>query len=149
MRGKKGLVGKIFAIIGIFIFILLVIVGISAYQGYKVFQTVQTEQKAIEENALALVNSVQQKTLTAEDCKRPDAIEKSVRNIKDSASGACKNPIIKIAVKKVMASQPLQTSSGNLSLSCDNLEQVYSQAALQISSMITPIKAYCQNPTLS
>jgi aspartate carbamoyltransferase regulatory subunit len=141
---KRGLIGKILLILGIIILIAGIIIGVTAYQGYSVFKVIQTEQKSIELNAQEIALDLQSKKFGSQDCTKIDNIQNSAEKIKKETLGACKNPLINIIIKKVMESRPIPTPTGNVTLSCDNLDPIYNQ----MQSFIIPIKTICNNQTL-
>ena len=106
MKDNRGLIGKIFAIIGILILSLIVIVLFTAYQAYSFFSYVQSEIPLIESDV---------KSLGSGNCSKINSIELRVSNIKSKAESRCKNPIIKIALSKIE----------EIPFNCDNLEEGY------------------------
>jgi hypothetical protein len=141
---KRGLIGKIFAVIGIIILLILIVLGITAYQGYKAYNLMKTEQKSIEINAMAIASDLEAKKFSRQDCTRINSIEQSSDNIKQEMQSACKNPLIKAAVTKLMKNQQVPTAQGNVTISCNNLEKIYGQMQIQLA----PIKNICNNETI-
>ncbi len=130
---KRGLIGKIFLILGIIILIIGIILGITAYQIYSVYKTVQKEQIGLEQDVKALSEQ--------RDCSKADSIQTRFQNIKNEATSACKNPIIKIGVKKFMADKPMNISGQNIAITCENLNILYEE----ITTQFKPIKDLCTN----
>ena len=130
---KRGLIGKIFLIIGIIILAIGIIIGITAYQGYRVYQIAQQEQTAIQEDIKILSEQ--------RDCARVDSIQTRFLHIKSEAESACLNPIIKIAAKKIIADKPMSINGQNLSISCENLNTIYDEMSKQFGL----IKEACNN----
>ena len=122
---KRGLIGKIFAVIGILLIIVIIIAGVTAYQVYGVVKEFQEKTPVIQEN-------VQQ--LTAGDCTKLAPVESDISSLKTKITGACKNPIIKIAVQKI----------DQVPLKCDQISSLEEQ----ITTSLKPIKEYCGNKTL-
>lgn len=141
---KRGLIGKILLVLGIIILIIGIIIGITVYQGIAVFKVIQTEQKSIELNAQEIAIDLQSRKFNSQDCTKIENIENSAEKIKQETLGACKNPIISMVIKKVMENRPIPTPTGNVTLSCNNLEPIYNQ----MQSFILPIKSVCNNQTL-
>jgi len=121
---KKGLIGKIFAVIGIVFLILLLIAGITAYQVYNLVNEVKEKAPIIQENIKSLTNG---------DCTKVKLIESDINEIKIKATTACKNPLIKIAVQKIE----------QIPIKCDQLSTIDEQ----IASNLKPIKEICSNQT--
>lgn len=121
---KKGLIGKIFAVIGIIFLIILIIAGITAYQVYSLVTEVQEKAPVIQENIKSLTNG---------DCTKVKPIETDINEIKTKATTACKNPLIKIAVQKIE----------QVPIKCDQLSTIDEQ----IASNLKPIKEICNNQT--
>jgi hypothetical protein len=139
-----GLIGKIFAVLGVIILIFLIIAGITVYQGYKVYKVMQAEQAKMQANADALKADIENKKFGYEDCARLIDIESSAGNIKQEMNSACKNPIIRIGVEKSMANKPIQTSTGTITVSCGNLDEIYAQSV----STMKPLRDICENQTM-
>lgn len=118
---KRGLIGKIFAIIGIIFLVLILIVGISAYQIYNLVKEVQEKTPTIQENIKSLTNG---------DCTKIKPIESDINDIKSKATSACKNPLIKIAVQKLE----------QVPIKCDQLSEIDKQ----ITNDLEPIKLACE-----
>jgi len=119
-----GWIAKTFAVIGIIFLILIIIIGVTAYQAITLINTVQTESASIQSNTEALAKG---------DCSKISSVEASISKIKSKATSACINPIIKIAVDK-MDQVPMKCK--DVSTLETNLDQGLSQ-----------IKAYCANQT--
>ena len=134
---KRGLIGKIFLIIGIIILIILLTLGITAYQAYRVYSVAEQEQKGIATDIEALTKQG--------DCNKVDSIQTRFSNIKKEADNACKNPIIRIAVKKFMEDKPMKIGQQNISINCENLNEVYTQ----MTSQFAPIKELCTNRNIN
>ena len=119
---KKGLIGKIFAIIGILLLIVIILAGITAYQAYNLIKDFKEKTPVIQENI---------KQLTAGDCSKLLPIETDITELKTRVASSCKNPIINSAVERL----------DQIPIKCNqlpNLEQ-------QITNNIKPIKEYCAN----
>ena len=121
---KKGLIGKIFAVIGLIFLIILIIAGITAWQAYSLVMTVQQESASMQVNM---------ESLSKGDCSKLDAIKLSINKIKSKATSACWNPIIKIAVDK-MEQVPVK---------CKDIPTLENQ----MSSGLAQIKIACANQT--
>ena len=122
---KRGLIGKIFAVIGILLLIIIIIAGVTAYQVYGVVKEIQEKTPIIQEN-------VQQ--LTAGDCTKLPPVESDINEIKTKVTSACKNPIINIAIKKL----------NQVPIKCDQISSLEEQ----ITTSLKPVKEYCGNKTL-
>jgi hypothetical protein len=140
---KRGLIGKILLGILIFILIIGIIIGVTAYRGYKTFQIVKEEQAKIQENALAISSNIGNSSSINQNCMKILDIEQSAIKIKKEVSSTCKNPIISIAIKKYMANKPIDTPQGKVVLSCRNLNEIYTQ----LETSIIPAKNQCSNLT--
>jgi hypothetical protein len=123
---KRGLIGKIFAVIGIVLFILLIIAGITAYQAYGLIKLTQAEKINLETNIQELQKG---------DCSRIPAIETSANKIKAKAESSCKNPIINYAVTKIQ----------QIPVKCADLKSFEEQ----MQNSLTQIKNACNNNTIS
>jgi hypothetical protein len=124
---KKGLIGKIFLFIGIIILIIIIIAGITAYQAYNLYKVAQKEQTGIEQDIKALSEQ--------KDCTKIESIQTRFLNIKTEAESACKNPVIKIGVKKVLADKPMNISGQNTVISCENLNMIYNEMLHQFQQI--------------
>ena len=122
---KKGLIGKIFAVIGIIILIILIIAGITAYQAYDLYKTAMNEKTNVD-------SSIQQ--LQKGDCSKIADIENSAARIKSKANSACWNPIIRIAVAKME----------QIPIKCNDLSAMENQ----MNQGLSQIKTICANETL-
>jgi hypothetical protein len=78
------------------------------------------------------------------NCSKLNNIETSINNIKNEINSACKNPIISVSIKKVMANRPVMLPSGPTVVNCQNIEPIYSSYV----AFIKPIKEICNNATL-
>jgi len=121
-----GWIAKTFAVIGIILLILIIMVGITAYQAITLVKTVQTESSSIQANGEALAKG---------DCSKLNSIEASINNIKSKATSACWNPIIRIAVDKM----------DQVPIKCKDISALENN----ISQGISQIKAYCSNQTIA
>ena len=140
---KKGLIGKIFLIIGIIILIMGIIIGVSAYQGYRVYQVVVKEQAVMEENAKGLQEDMKSNNMDGL-CTKTTAMENSINQIKGEIKNACANPLIKSAVAKIMKSKQINLPSGTIVPDCNNIGAVYDEALKNMK----PLKDVCNNQTL-
>ena len=136
MRNKKGLIGKILLVLLIIFLIVIAIAAITAYQIYHVYQVAKTEKNKIDANMEELNSK-----MLAGDCSKINEIESSIYRISDEAQSACKNPIIKIGVRKYMADKPIDISGQKVTVSCEDLVGLYEQA----QSQFKPIKELCSN----
>lgn len=118
---QKGLIGKIFVVIGIIILLILIIGAITAYQVNGLIKTVQAETKSIQSN----VNDFQ----ASKNCSRITNIEDSINKIKDKAESTCKNPIIRIAAEKI----------DKIPYKCDDLPTIGNAA----ENSLQPFKNFC------
>jgi hypothetical protein len=139
---KRGLMGKIFAVLGIIILLILIIAGITAYQGYRVYKTIMTEQKVLEENAIGIQEDMKSNN-TGGICTKLNIIVESTKNIKIEVLRACKNPLIRTIVAKVMANNQIELPSGKVSPNCANIEALSNQAMENFK----PIQKICSNQT--
>ncbi len=122
---KKGLIGKIFAVIGILLLIVLIIAGITAYQAYVLVKTIEKQTPLIQQEVLTLTKSG--------DCTKIISIESRTNLIKQKANSACKNPIISKTVE----------SMEQITIKCKDIPLLEEQ--LQIG--LKPFKEYCANKT--
>lgn len=121
---KKGLWGKILLGVFIVIVLILIIIGVTAYQASQVIKVANEEVKSIQANAEILVNQA--------NCSKLAEIETSVGKIESKVSSACKNPIIKIAVSKME----------NVPVKCENLTVLKAD----FENKFAEAKVYCENP---
>ena len=124
LESKRGMWGKIFAIVGIIILIVLIIVGVTAYQGYAVYKTAMSEKDNIQSNMQELAKG---------DCTKIPLIESSINKIKGKVVGACKNPIIRMALNKM----------DKVPIKCSNIGDLENQ----VNNSLAPIKEACGNQT--
>ncbi len=122
---KRGLVGKIFAVIGIIFLIILLVIGITIAQVYSLYSTVTEEIP----NAETSIKSIQQG-----DCSKISNLEASITRVKSKANSACLNPLIKIGVDKM----------DQIPLKCKDISTFEEQFAPTINK----IKETCNNQTL-
>jgi len=120
---KRGLIGKIFAVIGIVILILIVILGITAYQAYILYEVVMEEGKNIEANL--------KEVHTNKDCSKLQAIQESANHIDTQTKSTCKNPIIKILSVRIQ----------QLPVNCNN----YQELEKSLLSNLDTLKQLCAN----
>lgn len=128
-----GLLGKIFAVIGIIILIILLIAGITAWQAYSLVKTAMAEGTVISKDVSEI--SSKGPMLTKDDCAKVSEIEASAQKIKAKAESSCKNPIIRIAVDNMQ----------QVAIKCQDIPTLESQ----MTQGLVPIKAICANLTLS
>ena len=140
---KKGLIGKIFLVIGIIILIIIIILGLTALQGYKVYKAIITEQSKITEVAYSLNKDIESENISGA-CEKLQIIKESSGKIKLEVNSACKNPIMKLGINKIMANQQIPLSSGKITPSCTNIDVIYNEAIKHIK----PIEDVCNNQTL-
>ena len=107
MKDKRGLIGKIFLLIGIILLILIGVIAFTAYQAFSFFSFLQSEIPLIESDA---------KEIGTGDCSKIDSIELRISNINSKAESRCKNPLIRIALDKIE----------QIPFNCNNLEEGYS-----------------------
>ena len=107
MKDKRGLIGKIFLIIGVILLILIGVIAFTVYQAYSFFSFVQSQIPLIEADARAIGTG---------DCSKIDSIELRILNINSEAESRCKNPLIKITLEKIE----------EIPFNCDNLEEGHS-----------------------
>ncbi len=86
---KRGLFGKIF--LGI-ILIILIFLGITAYQAYDLVNTVTSQVSEIENDVSALKGG---------DCSKISSIETRIILVESKVSSACKNPVINLASQNI------------------------------------------------
>jgi hypothetical protein len=106
MRNKRGLIGKIFLVFFILIFILL---GITAYQAFDLYNAITTQQNAIQSDTNHLIGG---------DCSKISSIETRVILLESKANSACANPIIYFASVKYV----------NLPYNCKDISSLKEQA---------------------
>lgn len=124
---KRGLIGKIFLIIGMIILIIGIIAGITGYQAYRVYQVSQEEQTAIQEDIKILSEQ--------RDCTKVDSIQTRFLHIKSEAESACINPIIRIVAKKIMADKPIEINGKSIFINCENLNTIYKEMTPQFQTI--------------
>jgi len=127
---KKGLIGKIFLVIGILILIIGAIAGITAYQLYNLAMLAKEETAKIQEESAEINKG---------DCSKVQSIENRMNNLMNEAGSACKNPVIKY----IFAKQTIKTENLG-TLNCDTLNQLKEQA----SSSMQEVKTLCANQTI-
>ena len=128
-----GLIGKIFATIGIIILIIILIMGITAWQAYSLVKIATTEGALIGKDLTEIASKGP--ALTKEDCAKVSEIETSTKKIKSKAQSSCKNPLIKIAIDNMQ----------QVPIKCQDI----STLDLQMTQGLAPIKAICANLTAS
>ncbi len=84
---------NVLAVVGVFLLIILIVAGVTAYQAYGVIQVATEESAKIQNNSQLLVEQ--------KDCARLKDIEDSILKIESKYSSACKNPVLSFAVKQV------------------------------------------------
>jgi hypothetical protein len=124
MKKKRGLIGKIFLVIGIIFLVVLIIAGITVWQAYSLISAFKQETPKIQSNLEKLGNG---------DCSVVPEIEKGMNSISSKAKSACMNPIINIAVKNL----------AQIPIKCSNLPAFQSS----IAGNMTMIKEACANIT--
>jgi len=126
LKNKRGLgiLGKILLVIGILILLIIIIAGITAWQGYNLYKTATAEATKIQGYSEKLMKG---------DCLQITNIEISANIIKVKAKQTCKNPIIKIIVDRMQ----------QISIKCSNIDDVEKQMQAQLE----PIKKICANQT--
>jgi hypothetical protein len=140
---KKGLIGKILLIFAIILLIIGIIIGITIYQGYKVYKVVTEEQARIEENTKGMQEDIKSNNIEGV-CTRVTTMETSINHIKGEVNGACANPIIKAVADQALQSKQINLPSGSVSPNCDNIAAVYDEGLKSLK----PIKDMCSNQTL-
>lgn len=136
---KRGLFGKIFLIIWILIILIVLTIGITIYQGYRVYKVASNEKDKIIADSVILKEDIKKG-----NCSKLNDIETSINNIKSEINGACKNPIISMSIKKVMSTRPVMLPSGPTTINCQNIEPIYSNYV----EFTKPLKEICNNATL-
>ena len=122
---KKGLIGKIFAIIGIIFLVLILIGAFTGWQVYSLYKSLNEETQKI---------AYYMTQLQKGDCMQIVNIENSFGLIELKAFSACKNPIISIAVGKMP----------QIPIKCANITMLKAQ----MEKNLEPIKAICANMTV-
>ena len=122
---KKGLMGKILLIILAIILIIGIVIGITAYQAYSLFKTVQKE---------TIIWQDMTQITELKDCSKISELEASVLRVKEKTESACKNPIIRIAIDKIP----------QMEIKCSDVPKLEQQA----EEKINPVKTFCANQTL-
>ena len=133
IMNKKGLIGKIFLIIIIIILLIGAVMGVTAYQAYHLYKTAEQEKIGIEEDIKILSEQ--------KNCTKVDSIQTRFLKIKSEAGSACKNPLIKLGIKKFISNNPIKLGEQSISLSCENLNTIYEEMTKQLQ----PIKEMCNN----
>jgi predicted PurR-regulated permease PerM len=128
LKNKSGLIGKIFAVIGIIILIILLVIGITVYQAYSLVNTIKTETPNIESGIRALMAD------KVPDCSKIEQTENSVSKVYKEANSACKNPIIRISSENIE----------QIPIKCNQLS-VYKSG---FEGNMTLVKKVCENETI-
>lgn len=89
---KRGLLGKIFLIIGILIILVIIVIVITIYQAISFLNIARVESLSISNNAALLIRG---------DCSRFKAIEDSALIVREKAKSTCKNPLIDWTSSKI------------------------------------------------
>ncbi len=121
---KKGLIGKILLGIFMLIVLILIVIGITAYQANQVIKVVQEETSKIQTSSNLLAQQ--------QDCTQINEIEISVGKIETSVSDACKNPILKFAISK----------AESVPVKCETLPDLKKD----FENKFAEAKDYCENP---
>jgi len=138
---KKAGVGKVILIIFL---ALLVIVLITAYQGYRFYKVAKTEASNMQAQSEIINSSVNSGDIE-KTCGALTEIETSSSKIKKEARFACFNPIIRFAVKKVMANMPINLpGKGPTIITCSSLEEIYTSS----QESMKPLADICNNQTI-
>lgn len=140
---KKGLIGKIFLVIGIILLIIIIILGITAMRGYKIYKAIMAEQSKITTTIYSLNKDIESENISGA-CEKLLIIKESSGKIKLEVNSACKNPIMKLGINKIMANQQIPLSSGKITPSCANIDLIYNEAIKGIK----PVEDVCNNQTL-
>jgi hypothetical protein len=122
---KKGLIGKIFAVIGILLLIIIITIGVTAYQVYGLVKDLQEKTPIIQTNVQDLMRG---------KCDKLESVKSDLTEIKIRATNACRNPIINIAVQKL----------DQIPIKCNQLSTLDEQ----ITNNLNPINEYCTNSSL-
>ncbi|MDP1728786.1 MAG: hypothetical protein Q8L27_01115 [archaeon] len=127
---KRGLIGKIFLIIGVIILLIIALMILTAWQAYSLVQTVMEEK--IESN----IQDINAKgvMINKTDCEKIPGIETSAMKIKSQAKTACWNPLFKTAVDKIQ----------QVDIKCSDIPTL----EIQLTEGLTLIKTICANETL-
>jgi len=120
---KKGLIGKILLGIAIVIVLILIVVGVSAYQASKVVKTLRVEGAKTQTNIRLLAEQ--------KDCSKLSEIEISLDKIEKETTSACKNPIIKISVGSIK----------DIPIKCETLSELKSD----VNNIMSKAKIYCND----
>ncbi len=125
---KKGLVGKIFLIIGIVILIIAGFIGITVYQVYSVMSTLNEQVPLIGQELDELENGA---------CDKIGGIGVRIGLIKDKLDSACGNFLIRKALTKTQG----------VTVDCDNVGSIYEkfEESLDLNKRLCEIKQ--MNPT--
>ena len=123
---KKGLLIKIFLGIVIALVILGIIIGVTVYQGYRVYKTFMEEKANIDKNVIALDEAAKNG-----DCSKVTNIKASITRIKNEVESACKNPILKMSIDRVK----------QIPYKCSDIPALESA----INSQFAPAEALCAN----
>jgi cytoskeletal protein RodZ len=122
---KKGLLGKIFAVIGIIFLVIILMVGITAWQVYSLYLTVQEENLNVNDSITSFQSG---------DCSKILNIQTSMSNIKSKAQSTCLNPIIRITLDKIK----------QVPIKCKDASVIESQTTI----LTTKLQEACNNQTL-
>lgn len=125
LKDKRGLIGKIFLVLGIVVLVLGIIIGVTAYQAYDLINTAKEEQTNMKNEIAGLQTG---------NCSKITSIETSLNQIVKKAKSACKNPLINYAVNKIK----------DMPIKCQNVTSLENQ--MQIG--LAPVKAACANQTI-
>ncbi len=120
---KRGLWGKILLGILIVVFLLLAIIGVSAYQAAQVISVLKEEGAKTQTNIRLLAEQ--------KDCSKLNEIEISVDKIEKETTSACKNPVIKISIGSIK----------DIPIKCETLPELKAD----VKNVLSKARSYCED----
>ena len=120
---KRGLWGKILLGILVLVVLILIIIGVSAYQASRVISVLKEEGVKTQTNIRLLAEQ--------KDCSKLDEIEISVDKIEKETTVACKNPIIKISVGSIK----------DIPIKCETLPELKAD----VKNVLAKARLYCDD----
>ncbi len=115
---------KILMVVGIILLVLVVIIGVSAYQASRVVRVITEEGSKIEISSRLMAEQ--------KDCTKIAEIEESMQKIEKEAVIACKNPVLNLVIGKV----------GTIPIKCETLPE-FKEDFQRVFA--TNVKLYCDS----
>jgi len=140
---KRGLLGKIFEVIGIILILVITLVGITVYQIYHFYKTGQAEQQ-IRQDKMTEAQQMLQNLDMGGMCNATLELEASDKRIQAETENICKNPIIRWIMKTTTEKTASNSLISRKTVSCDNLDLVFAEN----QNSTQQIKDICSNQTL-